>query len=88
MSEERVPVKIHPRERITGRASTLLRKAIRDLQQFDLTDAEYTSVLMDVLANEILGHTKYLIREERHGDTETPGGLEIENDGGAGKSRG
>jgi len=88
MSEERVPVKIHPRERITGRASTLLKKAIRDLQQFNLTDAEYTSVLMDVLASEILGHTKYLIREERHGDTETPGGLEIENDGGTGTASG
>jgi hypothetical protein len=42
----------------------------------DLTTAELFSILGGTLGDQIAGIAKYLIREERHGDQDKPGGLE------------
>lgn len=71
---------LHPREK-------LIREAERDLRKFligwvdkfeGLTAFESIQVLQNTLGDEILSICKYGIRIERHGDTETPGGLSKE----------
>lgn len=69
-------MKLHPREDLIDQAESILNKAIMDIHEIDLTNAEYISVVADVLGTAITRTTKYMIRYERHGDGEKPGGLE------------
>lgn len=67
--------KIHPREKIVREAEAGIRLAVEKHTK-DLTLFERMKVITQVLSNEIGGDCKYQIRYERHGDYETPGGLE------------
>jgi len=68
-------MKMHPREKKIDEAESILNKAILDVMELDLTNAEYLSVIGSVFGGAITSRTKYMIRYERHGDAEKPGGL-------------
>lgn len=69
-------LKIHPREKKCTAAESELRGVILGLdQKHKLTQAELIQVLTHVFSDEILSMMKYAIRQERHGNTDTPGGL-------------
>lgn len=69
-------MRMHPRERLVDEAEKVIAAAVlKVLEDFDLTDAEYISVLTNALNTAILRRTKYMIRQERHGDPNKPGGL-------------
>lgn len=64
----------HPREAIVRAAEAKIRAVFMEALD-DLTDAEQIRVVSGA-AHEWLGViAKYAIREERHGDHNTPGGL-------------
>jgi len=69
-----MPRRIHEREKLVTAAEIELRKATMKAAE-DLTQGEYLRVLVNVLAGVISSIAKYAIREERHGDPDTPGGL-------------
>jgi hypothetical protein len=70
-------MKMHKRERVVNQARIDLSQAILDWAgEHKLTDGEYVSVLNGVLSDQIGSWAKYKIREERHGNTDTPGGLD------------
>jgi hypothetical protein len=67
---------LHEREKLVRDAEHDLRKALLDLDgKYDLTQFEYIQLLQGVLGGEIQTICKYGIRQERHGNTDTPGGL-------------
>ena len=66
----------HPREQQIREAETILQGAIIRVIESDLTLAEYVSVLSRVCSEAICEATKYVIREERHGSADKPGGVE------------
>lgn len=69
--------KIHSREREVEKAEMDLRSRLLEwMKEHDLTTYEHLRVVNQVLSGEIAGTLKYAIREERHGNTDTPGGLE------------
>jgi hypothetical protein len=70
--------RMHPREKVVRQARIALMEALGAWQEAheDLTDAELLSLLSGELHSQISGVVKYMIRFERHGDTDTPGGLE------------
>lgn len=64
---------LHPREKVTMKAEVEINAAlIAVTEKYDLTDGEVISYISGFLAN----RAKYMIRLERHGDINTPGGLE------------
>jgi hypothetical protein len=69
---------IHPREAIVETAKRKLESAVLDVvasEEFKaLTEAEYTKVINLVLSDRIASLMRHLIRIERHGDSEKPGG--------------
>ena len=68
-------MKIHPREALVNESEKDLRELLHDIQfKRDLTDGEYFRVLCVAFA-EVGVWAKYKIREERHGDSNKPGGL-------------
>jgi len=69
---------MHKRERVVTEARIGLSQAILDwAEKHDgLTDGEYVSVLSGVLSDQLGSWAKYKIRAERHGNTDTPGGLQ------------
>lgn len=67
-------MKIHPRERLVTEAEQKIRAVALDAIK-GLTVAEGLSAVTRALSGEILSVLKYEIRHERHGNTETPGGL-------------
>jgi hypothetical protein len=67
--------KQHPREVLVQEAELNLREAILKVTK-DLTEAESLRVVNSVMSSHIGSVAKYAIREERHGNTETPGGWE------------
>lgn len=70
-------MRLHPREEIVTRARVDLMEKLLDWRRdHDLTTAELFSILGGILGDQIAGIAKYLIREERHGDQDKPGGLE------------
>lgn len=70
-------MRLHPREEVVSRARVDLMEKLLDWRRgHDLTTAELFSILGGTLGGEITGIAKYLIREERHGDQDRPGGLE------------
>ena len=72
-------VKIHKREEIVRKAESDLRGKMLDWMEAwnsELTAGEELRVVGGVLGGHLTTMAKYQIREERHGDGETPGGLE------------
>lgn len=69
-------MKIHPREELLDKAERILSIAVRDVLEMDLTNAEYIQVLNTVYNGAIGRRLKYMIRYERHGNGDKPGGLE------------
>jgi hypothetical protein len=78
-------MKIHPREQRVREAqndvSTYLSLVKRENE---LTEAEMLRVVNNVCHEWVGGVAKYWIREERHGNSDTPGGLEGSPAGGTG----
>ena len=72
--------KLHEREFPCRDAENELRTAVSSVtcgEKFKgLTYFEALSIMQNVFGGEIQQFLKYAIRLERHGDTETPGGLE------------
>lgn len=70
---------IHPREAIVETAKRKLESAVVDVvtsEEFTvLTSAEYTKVINLVLSDRIASLMRHLIRVERHGDSDKPGGV-------------
>ena len=68
--------KIHPREHPVLAATSELRSLVAKWmgKNPDLTTFELLQVVNGVLYSEMSGILKYAIREERHGDTNKPGG--------------
>lgn len=70
-------MRLHPREQPVTEARIDLMQRYLDWQRaHDLTDAEHLSVVAGVFGDSIGNIAKYQIRQERHGDTDTPGGWE------------
>lgn len=71
--------RIHPREQLVNEAEQKLRSAVVDAMKgepFDsLTGAEYIAVINRVFSGQLASYTKFAIRQERHGDTDKPGGI-------------
>jgi hypothetical protein len=65
----------HPREQRCVEAEVALSSAILDItQKHALTEAEALRVVNAACSSWIGNSAKYAIREERHGNTDTPGG--------------
>ena len=76
--------KIHPRESIVAEARLELATAINNIRvKYDLTSAEHLQMVNTELSSVVGFMAKFAIREERHGNTDTPGGwaAEEEEDG-------
>lgn len=70
-------MKIHRREARVKKAEFELRDAVSAVvEKHDLTEAESLRVVNTALSEWIASVAKYAIREERHGTTDKPGGLE------------
>lgn len=68
--------RIHPREFVVREAENKLRGQLLDaVKEFELTEGEQLRVISEVYSNWIASMAKYIIRDERHGNTDTPGGL-------------
>ena len=64
--------KLHPRYVVTAEAGAEINKAVANaIIKYQLTYGEITALL----ASEIASYAKYQVREERHGNAETPGQL-------------
>jgi hypothetical protein len=70
--------RLHARERVVTDARLELTEAVIDWRRKhdDLTWGELFSIVGEVLGGQVTGLAKYLIREERHGDQDKPGGIE------------
>ncbi len=67
---------IHPREERCRAAEGAINEALWcAVDKYALTDAERLRVVTAALAGYLSGMAKYAIREERHGNSNTPGGL-------------
>lgn len=63
----------HKRSIAVQRARQEIDSHISDTaNEYKLTYGEIFSILSEIM----LSHTKYMIRQERHGDSSTPGDLE------------
>lgn len=72
-------MRMHPRERVVRKARSALQSHLTQwLKHHDLTTYEEIMVISDVMGSTITGAMKYAIREERHGDQNTPGGIASE----------
>lgn len=72
--------RIHPRERIVTEARLELMNAINDIRKkYELTTGEHMQVVNSELSSVFGSIAKYSIREERHGNSETPGGWAAED---------
>jgi len=70
-------LRLHKRERIVNDAEEKLRKAMIDIwTEYDLTEAEMLRIVAACFGDHVASHARYEIRMERHGNTNTPGGLE------------
>lgn len=56
----------------------LMEQMIAWQKRHDLTSAEWGSLITAMLNRELGNHFKHEIRHERHGDYDTPGGIEAE----------
>ena len=63
-------MKIHPRTMVVQKAEAQIQLAVSKIsEEFNLTHGEMVRILSGLLAFE----AKYMIRNERHGESETPG---------------
>ncbi len=71
-------MRLHAREQIVTAAEIDLRTAISEWSKkhTKLTSAEYLKVLLGVTHDQAQSLLKIEIRIDRHGNAETPGGLE------------
>lgn len=70
-------MKIHQREQTVRAAELELRCAINDtIKKHKLTSGESLRVVITIAYEWIGNMARYAIREERHGDSDKPGGLE------------
>lgn len=70
-------MRIHQRESLVRDVKNKLSQAFLDtFKGAELTNAEELKIVNEVSSDWIGSILKYQIREERHGDTDTPGGLE------------
>lgn len=72
-------MRVHPREAAVVEAESKIRLAVGDVlyaEAADFTDGETVRILTSVFGDLLATHAKYMIRAERHGDTDRPGGLE------------
>lgn len=51
------------------------KQLIDKIEKMDLTEGEQLRICGEVYANWISDIAKYMIRDKRHGNTDTPGGL-------------
>ncbi len=65
--------RVHEREKLVKAAELKLGGMVADACG-DLTTAESLRVLVNVLGDGVGRIAKYAIRQERHGDTDKPGG--------------
>ena len=71
-------MQIHPRERIVSAAEFKIRTAVLEATR-ELTSLERLSVVTQVLSDITSTICKYQIRQERHGNTDEPGGIAVES---------
>lgn len=65
----------HPREVVIREARLELEGFLLDWsKRHQLTNAEWLATIADVLGRQVANTAKYMIRLERHGDYDTPGG--------------
>ncbi len=64
----------HKRDKIVRDAEQMVRQALFDHTK-NLTEGEYLRVVCAVFGDAVSTTAKYIIRHERHGDSDTPGGL-------------
>jgi hypothetical protein len=67
-------MKLHPREKIVDEWEAKLEEVVAAMGR-ELTRGEFFSVIGGVLGRAITGRAKYMIRYERHGRGDVPGGL-------------
>lgn len=69
----------HPRELIVEKAVRDLKEQLCNvIREAELTEGEQLRVCTEVYSNWVGGMAKYIIRDERHGNTSKPGGLTSE----------
>lgn len=69
--------RIHHREKQVNTAKLDLSQALLDITtKHDLTDAETLRIVAQVAYEHVGGLAKHWIRQERHGDSDKPGGWE------------
>ena len=68
-------MKLHEREALINKAEAMLREVLLEVLEMELTQSEYVSVVARVMSDSIQSSMKYVIREERHGSSNTPGGV-------------
>jgi hypothetical protein len=69
-------MKMHPREKLVREARSELQQILLDwAKRYDLTTGEELSIIGSTLVSTVGNVGKYMIREERHGNMDTPGGL-------------
>jgi hypothetical protein len=68
--------RIHPRETVVREAAQKLRSHLLTVvQESDLTEGEQLRVISEVYSDWVASMAKYMIRHERHGNENKPGGL-------------
>lgn len=73
-------LRIHEREQPTNQAENrLVQVLVDELENHDLTDGEYIRVISGAFHTLLSGWAKYQIREERHGNRDSLGGLASES---------
>lgn len=70
-------MRLHPREHATDMAELALAEVMyAELDKHDLTGGEWLRVVHGAYNRVMSGFVKGVIRDERHGDPDKPGGLE------------
>ena len=70
-------MRLHQRETLVREVKNRLSQAFLDtFRGVKLTNAEELKIVNEVSSDWIGSILKYQIRDERHGNTDTPGGLE------------
>lgn len=71
----------HPREKVVRKASIEARVAVDEiLRKHGITDGEETRVILAIVNDFIGGMARHMIRMERHGNADEPGGLAGEDE--------
>lgn len=69
--------RMHPREqKVNSAKHDLLEAWMKAYEKYELTTGEMLRVLTEFNSDQVGSIAKYAIREERHGRTDKPGGIE------------